>query len=142
MSDTQRVDLSPEELEDLRILQKTQQIREMAINIMTKNGTDIPSGKGQLEFLTQTLNGLDDQVIKRKRLKIEDKKADNESAIADLIEQALSQMPTMTPTTKTINTIDIPVEKLLERPLVPGETDISISGLDYDSFDKDISRDL
>ena len=142
MSDLHRVDLSPEELEDLRILQKTQQIREMAINCLTKNGTEIPNGKGQLEFLTQTLNGLDDQVIKRKRLKIEDKKADNESAIADLIEQALSQMPANTPSTRTINTIDVPAEQLFERPLVPGETDISISGLTYDTFDKDISQDL
>lgn len=142
MTTNQKPDLTNDELEDLRILQYTQRVREMAVNALTEGGTVIPTGKGQLEFLTQSLNGLDDQVIKRKRLKIEDKKADNESAIADLIEQALSQMPTVTPVTRTTNVVDIPVEQLLERPLVPGETDISITGLTYDNFDKDISQDL
>lgn len=142
MEHNTKPDLSLDELEDLRVLQLTQRIREMAVDKLTEGGTIIPTGKGQLEFLTQSLNGLDDQVIKRKRLKIEDKKADNESAIADLIEQALSQMPTMIPVSKNPKIIDVPVEKLLERPLVPGETDITIAGLDYDSFDKDITNDL
>jgi hypothetical protein len=141
---TDRQDISPEELEDLRVLQKTQQIREMALNLITENGTTIPNDRGRLEFLTQTLNGLDDQVIKRKRLKIEDKKADNDEAIAALIEKALQQVPvnhTKAPT--TINgEYDIPTDKLLQRPLVPDEASIAINGLDYNNFDKDISQDL
>lgn len=141
---TDRQDITPEELEDLRVLQKTQQIRELALNIITENGTTIPNDRGRLEFLTQTLNGLDDQVIKRKRLKIEDKKADNDEAIAALIEKALQQVPVTRQSPNTIidGDFDIPTEKLLQRPLVPDEASVTINGLDYNNFDKDISQDL
>lgn len=141
---TDRQDITPEELEDLRVLQKTQQIRELALNIITENGTTIPNDRGRLEFLTQTLNGLDDQVIKRKRLKIEDKKADNDEAIASLIEKALQQVPVTRQSPNTIidGDFDIPTEKLLQRPLVPDEASVAINGLDYNNFDKDISQDL
>lgn len=71
-------------------LEFTQHIRMMAISALTAGGK-VSADKDTISSLSKIIDGIDKQVINKKRLVVADKAAENDSKVALLLEEISTQ---------------------------------------------------
>jgi len=84
--------------EERRVLEKTQRIREFIIDTLTDRGTDIPSGRS-MDQLIMTLDGFDRQSLSLRKIRAEEKAANNIEANKEIIAgllKAIDRSPVQT----------------------------------------------
>ena len=116
-------------IEEQRVINLTQNVRERLVNSMIVNG-QMPDDNEDRSVLLMALRDLDKTTLTTAKLRIDNKQADGLASAADIVGKLLSQ------TTLRKNEprqLDIPEEHLVI-DLVPGEIDQGITTFSYDEM--------
>lgn len=112
----------------------TNQVRKDLVKKLVKEAIVVPEDKSDKIMLLGLLDGIDRNILSRAKIKVDKKSADNSSAVADMVSQALGLIPTQqlsknpdiqSPTLPD----DIPLPALVE-----GETTIGNYPIEIDAF--------
>lgn len=113
------------DLEDRRRIELGLSVRERIITELTK-GNQLPTSTSDKEFLLRAIEGMDDTIMKRIKIKSEDKLQEAQNQMANNVAELLKRVQVNKsgePTTKTpVLGADIKVEDVVE-----GETHIGVN---------------
>lgn len=113
------------DLEDRRRIELGLSVRERIITELTKDN-QLPTTTSDKEFLLRAIEGMDDTIMKRIKIKSEDKLQEAQNQMANNVAELLKRVQVNKsgePTTKTpILSVDIRVEDVVE-----GETHIGVN---------------
>jgi hypothetical protein len=113
------------DLEDRRRIELGLSVRERIITELTK-GNQLPTSTSDKEFLLRAIEGMDDTIMKRIKIKSEDKLQEAQNQMANNVAELLKRVQVNKsgePTAKTpILGADIKVEDVVE-----GETHIGVN---------------
>lgn len=113
------------DLEDRRRIELGLSVRERIITELTKDN-QLPTSTSDKEFLLRAIEGMDDTIMKRIKIKSEDKLQEAQNQMANNVAELLKRVQVNKsgePTTKTpILSVDIKVEDVVE-----GETHIGVN---------------
>lgn len=113
------------DLEDRRRIELGLSVRERIITELTK-GNQLPTSTSDKEFLLRAIEGMDDTIMKRIKIKSEDKLHEAQNQMANNVAELLKRVQVNKsgePTAKTpILGADIKVEDVVE-----GETHIGVN---------------
>ena len=113
------------DLEDRRRIELGLSVRERIITELTKDN-QLPTSTSDKEFLLRAIEGMDDTIMKRIKIKSEDKLQEAQNQMANNVAELLKRVQVNKsgePTTKTpILGADIKVEDVVE-----GETHIGVN---------------
>lgn len=128
----------PAVITDDAVMDYTQQKRMQIIEALTRDNK-LPEDVKEQTTLMKALDGLDKQAMGKKRLIVEDKKADNEKEAAALVNAALRMMSSQR--LAHVDVIDVESVEIPTLPdhipppvLAPGETDATSKPETFDSF--------
>lgn len=122
--------------EDVARLDRSQNVRMMIIDQMTKDGK-LPEDRSDRAFLLEALNGMDRTTLSRAKLKVESDSAQNAAATVQIVGEILSRVAS-----GKVDFIEgesrreipaLPTDIVVENP-VEGEMMIGVETLTYDSF--------
>lgn len=125
--------------EDDSILDLTQRVRLRTLKALTQDGSTIPLDKDSINAIAKLADGLDKQVVSKKRLMIE-KEGNDIAAQANAIFRNMSdRVPTLVKGYASgggaIPTITTPL--LEDVVTVPGETEIGVEITTFETFTKE-----
>ena len=127
--------MTKEEQDDL-LMKQTQDKRLLIVDEIFKEG--VPHDNELLNTALKALDGIDKQIQTNRKINNENKSAQSQEQIAAIMAVIASNTSVVSnPTHQTINRPipEVPVQELIQRELVPGETATgSIEQLDFDSF--------
>lgn len=113
------------DLEDRRRIELGLSVRERIITELTK-GNQLPTSTSDKEFLLRAIEGMDDTIMKRIKIKSEDKLQEAQNQMANNVAELLKRVQVNKsgePTAKTpVLGADIKVEDVVE-----GETHIGVN---------------
>lgn len=122
--------------EDVARLDRSQSIRMLIIDTMTKEGK-LPEDKSDRAFLLEALNGMDRTTLSRAKLKVESASAQNAAATVQIVGEILARVANnKTPIIEGQARREapaLPTDIVVENP-VEGETMIGVEMMTYDSF--------
>lgn len=122
---------------DDAVMDFTQQKRMQIVQALTA-GNKLPEDVKEQATLLKALDGLDKQAMGKKRLIVEDKKADNEKEAAALVNAALKAMSAhrivLDPSAGPPGEPPTLPEHIPTPVLTPGETDATSKPETFDSF--------
>lgn len=115
-------------LEEQRIINLAQNVRERLVNSMIVNG-QMPDDNEDRSVLLMALRDLDKSTLTTAKLRIDNKQADGMASAADIIGRLLSQAPSRRPAAA----LEIPEDDLVI-DLVPGEIEQGITTFSYEDM--------
>lgn len=108
--------------DDKRVLDENRKLRRKLISLLT-DGDKLPDDKSEKAMLINLMNGLDNEIISRTRLKVAAKADQNTTNLTSLVAQALMQYRPDQHEESLPRVLELPSE-LKTDDMVPGETDI------------------
>lgn len=125
--------------DDDELLKRNQEIRKKLVDkIVGPDFSKVPVDKTEATLLNNLLEGMDRQILARKKLKADEKNANTlANSSTGLMAELLKKVMPATLMNQTPNpSIEPPVvpDNLVELTLVPGETDVGIQVGDYNTF--------
>lgn len=119
--------------DDLQVLARTQAVRLQIVDHFTGPDSALPRNQGEWGALHQALDGLDRTVFTKAKLKNDEENSQQRQQVMDIVTHVL-QRTTAALTAPNPN----PVTPLLDTEYtvetVPGEMDIGLHEMTYDSF--------
>lgn len=128
----------PEFATEEDVFNYTQNTRKKIVKQLFKNDT-IPGDKSEQIMLMQALDGLDRTALGTKRIKAEQENAKELSAAASAaVANVLKQVNNSKRNLDLTDVTDVPVpvlsSEIPDPELVPGETEVGATQLDYNTF--------
>lgn len=117
---------------DLDILNKTQSIRQSMVTKLMKAG-QVPDDINSQRMLLEVVNSMDKSTMQKAKIKSEDKSNQNKEARAKVVAQLLLEARKRRQELPVLNKAELP-ESVPAPALVPGETDIGVQQLTYETF--------
>ena len=122
--------------EDVARLDRSQNVRMMIIDTMTKDGK-LPEDRSDRAFLLEALNGMDRTTLSRAKLKVENDSAKSAAATVQIVGEILARVGghkvEVLEGQATREIPSLPTDIVVENP-VAGETMIGVETLTYESF--------
>jgi len=112
-------------MEDQRRLELGLSIRERIMVELTKDGK-LPNDESSREFLLRAIEGVDTTILKRSKIRSEDKLQEAQNQISSNIAELLRRVTVSKNSQGTIENTTIDNNIKVDNP-VPGETEIGIS---------------
>ncbi len=120
--------------EDLRLLDKTTNLREKMIDAITDNGNDIPDKTNELRILNELMMGLDKKVIDMSNIRAKVSKDQDDTAYQELVIETLKEAAINKKNgTRSDEDILLP-DNLIPVDIVDGEIEINPIELEVDDF--------
>lgn len=125
--------LTKEEQDDI-LLKQTQEKRILIVDTLFKEG--VPHDVEVLNVALKALDSVDKQIHTNRKISNEDKAQQTQEQIASIMAVIASNTSTISnPTSIPQSVPEVPVETLLQRPLVDGETSSGVAEqLSYEGF--------
>lgn len=112
------------ELEDKRRLELGLSVRERVITSLTSNG-QLPTDTSSREFLLRAIEGMDETILKKVKIKSEDKLQESQAQISGNIAELLKRVSTAKATSAVCDNPKLD-KSIVVTDIVPGETYIGI----------------
>lgn len=126
-------------LEDDEIFRYTQGLRQRVVEQLTNQNQQIPSDEKQVNLLLRTLSEMDNTVIQKKRLKIDEKASELTATMIEAAAKRLHRELYQQPVAVIEGVVQPPkLDESILPPLelVEGETEIGYQTDTYDNFMK------
>lgn len=117
---------------DLSLLTKTQAIRDQMVTNLMRAGK-VPDDLLAQKMLLDVVNSMDKSTLQKAKIKAEDKSNQNKEARAKAVSELLLEARKRRQSLPVVDAAELP-ESVPAPALVPGETDIGIQQLTYDTF--------
>lgn len=127
------------EQEDDLLLKRNLEIRKKLVDkIVGPEMLNVPQDKTEAALLNNLLEGMDRQILARKKIKADEKNTNTlanstTGLMAELLKKVVPANVMSSVANPSVETPVIP-DNLVELTLVPGETDIGIQVGDYNTF--------
>lgn len=135
-----------ERINDDEVLDLTLDRRQWMYNQLTENGTKLPQDVAQQKLVMQLLDGMDKAALGKKRLKLEEKTVDAQSAAAGVMASILALTAAQRPFTienpTQIREAPVLGSEVPDPVLVEGETSTVTPVVDFDTFMTKTSQEV
>lgn len=121
--------------EDIDILKRTQVIRNSLVTKLMRSG-QVPDDIHQQRMLLDVVNSMDKSTLQKAKVKAEDKSNESKEARAKAVAQFLLEARKKQQALPVVDSAELP-QSVPAPELVPGETDIGMQDLSYETFFKD-----
>lgn len=121
--------------EDIDILKRTQVIRNSMVTKLMRSG-QVPDDIHQQRMLLDVVNSMDKSTLQKAKVKAEDKSNESKEARAKAVAQFLLEARKKQQALPVVDSAELP-QSVPAPELVPGETDIGMQDLSYETFFKD-----
>lgn len=113
------------DLEDRRRIELGLSVRERIVTELTKNN-QLPTTTSDKEFLLRAIEGMDDTIMKKAKIKSEDKLQEAQNQVANNVAELLKRVQVNRSITGTPTNTSLDKSIVVENP-VEGETHIGVN---------------